>query len=127
MKRRMCKRSVSIMLIFLLLLLSACGGKEGIRYNSSHSEKMYPVITTTEPKPGDHLYAVTIVLSTVDWKSLAGYTSLEAPLYLYREGLNYYAIIDKKAYCLNPEIGSDINATDDFLHFQNTTIEDISV
>ena len=59
----MCKRSVSIMLIFLLLLLSACGGKEGIRYNSSHSEKMYPVITTTEPKPGDHLYAVTIVLS----------------------------------------------------------------
>ena len=197
-----CKRKLSILLTFVLLLLSACGGKEGIPYNSSHSEKMYPVITTTEPKPGDHLYAVTIVLSekiqsylekyfkgkienvgyamplhfpehqqyrterdneyywitihdqnkkfvgykvvsvnaktgnidgiidgpcTVDWKSLAGYTSLEAPLYLYREGLNYYAIIDKKAYCLNPEIGSDIKATDDFLHFQNTTIEDISV
>ena len=55
------------------------------------------------------------------------YYQIRIPLYLYREGLNYYAIIDKKAYCLNPEIGSDIKATDDFLHFQNTTIEDISV
>ena len=191
--------AVALILSFVVFLLSACG-KAGIRYDTSRSEKKYPVITTIETKPAEHFYAMTTaapekvndylkeaykgssetigyvmslhfpehqqyeterdneyywitlhdqkgkltgyrVVSVnaktgnvdglingpckVDWQALAGYTSPDDPLYLYREGLNYYAIIGDKAYCLNPEIGGGVQATDSFLPFQEAITVDI--
>ena len=61
----------------------------------------------------------------IDWQSLTGYTSKENPMYLYHEGLHYYAVIGDKAYCLSPEFGGRIQATDSFIPADKLRIENI--
>lgn len=55
---------------------------------------VYPTKRSAEKHDISGLY------EDIDWKGIAGYTSPEMPLYLYKEGIWYFGIIGDRAYCL---------------------------
>ena len=61
----------------------------------------------------------------VDWAGIAGYTSQEAPMYLYFEGYQFYAVIGEKAYCLTKKNIPSIEKTDSFVPYSGGTVKDV--
>ena len=61
----------------------------------------------------------------VDWTGIAGYTSPEAPMYLYFEGYQFYAVIGGTAYCLTRKNSPSIEKTDSFVLCPGGSVMDV--
>ena len=77
-------------------------------------------------------YEISTVFQEIDWQGIAGYTSPEAPLYLYKEGLWYFGIIGDRAYCLTlresyqESIGVNTK-TDNFVPYPGGAVRDVPI
>ena len=77
-------------------------------------------------------YEISTGVQEIDWQGIAGYTSPEAPLYLYKEGLWYFGIIGDRAYCLTlresyqESIGVNTK-TDNFVPYPGGVVRDVPI
>ena len=61
----------------------------------------------------------------IDWEGLAGYTSEQTPMALYRESIYSFMVIGNTAYSLNLLPASDLEETDSFVLDKKLTVQDI--
>ena len=83
------------------------------------------VYIDTDPKTGQIIHSG--LDQDIDWEGIAGYTSPEAPMYLYYEGFQSFAIIGDRAYCLTLKDSRAIEKTDNFVPYPGGEVRDILI
>ncbi len=83
------------------------------------------VYVDKDPKTGEIIHSG--LDHDIDWKGIAGYTSPEAPMYLYYEGFQSFAVIGDRAYCLTLRGSRAIEKTDNFVPYPGGEVSDILI